>query len=90
MSLRQCTLLLSNFANVMNFKHERRGPSYLSTTEAEDAISLRQCTLLTTKFANVMNFTYERRGPTFLSTTESEDSMSVRQCAVHRPNLSKS
>jgi hypothetical protein len=71
MSLRQCTLLPTKFSNVMNFTDERRGPSYLSTTESEDAMSLRQCTLLPTKFANVQNFTHVRRGPIYLSTTES-------------------
>ena len=42
MSLRQCTLLPTKFAYVMNFTHKRRGPSHLSTTELEDAMSLRQ------------------------------------------------
>ena len=58
MSLRQFALLPTKFANVVNFTHDRWGPSYLSTTESEDAMSLRQCTLLPTKFANVMNFTH--------------------------------
>jgi hypothetical protein len=64
----------------MNFTDERRGPSYLSTTESEDAMSLRQCTLLPTKFANVMNLTHERRDPSYLSTRESEDTWSLRKC----------
>ena len=54
MSLRQCTLLPTKFANVLNFTQERRDQSYLSTTESEDAMSLRQCTLLPNKFANVI------------------------------------
>ena len=54
MSLRQCTLLLNKFANVMNFTQERSGHSYLSTTESEDAMSLWQCTLLPSKFDNVI------------------------------------
>ena len=76
MSLGQCTLLPTKFANVINFTQERRCPSYLSTTESEDAMSLRQCTLLPTKSANVINFTQERRGPSYLSTTESEHDVS--------------
>ena len=77
MSLRLCALLLTKIAIVVNFTHDCRGPSYMSSKESEDAIFLRQCTLLPTKFANVMNVTHESRGPSYLSTTESEDAMSL-------------
>ena len=77
----QCILLLTKFAKVENFTQERRGPSYLTTTESEDAMSLRQCTLLPTKFANVIYFT-QSEGLIYLSTKESEDAMSLRQCIL--------
>ena len=68
MSLRQCTLLPTKFANVIYFT-QSEGLIYLSTKESEDAMSLRQCILLPTKCANVKNFKQEHRG----SSTESED-----------------
>ena len=61
-SLRQCTLLPSKFANVINLKKGMQVSVYLSNTECGDAWSLKALTLLPNTISNVMNLTQERRG----------------------------